>query len=126
MPAHLAVCNAVRCIVLYGPKHYSGSERDSFADVNSYYVRQLFKRIDSYTGWTNEARNDKREELRRVLTEAVTQEGEEVYYYQGLHDIAAVLLFVVGQESADDVLCALSTAHLRDFTRSVHIIFHTK
>lgn len=52
-----------------------------------------------------------------MLTAAVTQEHEEVYYYQGLHDIAAVLLFVIGQELAAEALAKLCTVHLRDYTR---------
>ena len=57
-----------------------------------------------------------------MLTAAVTQEREEVYYYQGLHDIAAVLLFVVGQELAAEALAKLCTAHLRDYTRSNFVL----
>lgn len=41
-----------------------------------------------------------------------------VHYYQGLHDVASVLLLVAGEPAAFDMLCSLSTGHLRDATRS--------
>lgn len=41
-----------------------------------------------------------------------------VHYYQGLHDVASVLLLVAGEPAAFDMLCQLSTGHLRDATRS--------
>jgi hypothetical protein len=40
-----------------------------------------------------------------------------VHYYQGLHDVASVLLLVAGEPSAFDMLCRLSVGHLRDATR---------
>jgi hypothetical protein len=41
-----------------------------------------------------------------------------VHYYQGLHDVASVLLLVAGEPAAFDMLCHLATGHLRDATRS--------
>lgn len=41
-----------------------------------------------------------------------------VHYYQGLHDVASVLLLVAGEPAAFDILCHLATGHLRDATRS--------
>lgn len=41
-----------------------------------------------------------------------------MHYYQGLHDVASVLLLVAGEPAAFDMLCRLSTGHLRDATRS--------
>jgi hypothetical protein len=41
-----------------------------------------------------------------------------VHYYQGLHDVASVLLLVAGEPAAFEMLCQLSTGHLRDATRS--------
>jgi hypothetical protein len=42
----------------------------------------------------------------------------DVRYYQGLHDIAAVLLLVLGsEEAAFPVLCRLVACGLRDCTR---------
>jgi hypothetical protein len=42
-----------------------------------------------------------------------------VHYYQGLHDVASVLLMVMGERDAFPILCHLATSHLRDCTRSV-------
>lgn len=41
-----------------------------------------------------------------------------VHYYQGLHDVASVLLLVAGEPAAFGMLCRLSTGHLRDATRA--------
>lgn len=40
-----------------------------------------------------------------------------MHYYQGLHDVASVLLLVGGEAPAFTMLCRLSTGHLRDATR---------
>ncbi|MEW5303220.1 MAG: hypothetical protein WDW36_005929 [Sanguina aurantia] len=40
-----------------------------------------------------------------------------VYYYQGLHDVASVLLMVVGERDASPLLAVLASVHLRDCTR---------
>ena len=63
-------------------------------------------------------RDERREALHRVLT-AATVHGLDagVHYYQGMHDVAAVLLFVAGERPAYRMLCHLSTCHLRDCTR---------
>lgn len=46
-----------------------------------------------------------------------------VRYYQGLHDVASVLLLAVGERAAFPLLCRLATGHLRDCTRpSLHSI----
>lgn len=42
----------------------------------------------------------------------------DVHYYQGLHDVASVLLLVAGEPAAFDMLCHMATGHLRDATRS--------
>lgn len=45
--------------------------------------------------------------------------GQEVFYYQGLHDVASVLLLVTGAERpAFPLLARLVSGHLRDATRS--------
>jgi hypothetical protein len=44
--------------------------------------------------------------------------SSRVYYYQGMHDVAAVLLFVAGEASAARLLRALARRHLRDATRA--------
>lgn len=41
-----------------------------------------------------------------------------VYYYQGLHDVAGVLLLTVGEVIGLKVLSGLVSRHLRDYTRS--------
>lgn len=40
-----------------------------------------------------------------------------MHYYQGLHDVASVLLLVAGERPAFTLLCRLATGHLRDATR---------
>lgn len=40
-----------------------------------------------------------------------------MHYYQGLHDVASVLLLVLGEAPAYHVLSHLATCHLRDCTR---------
>lgn len=40
-----------------------------------------------------------------------------VFYYQGLHDVASVLLMVLGERSAGPLLAELSCVHLRDCTQ---------
>jgi hypothetical protein len=69
-------------------------------------------------GWPEALRDERREALHRVLT-AATVHGRDagVHYYQGMHDVAAVLLFVAGERPAYRMLCHLSTCHLRDCTR---------
>ncbi|PSC72783.1 TBC1 domain family member 20 [Micractinium conductrix] len=73
----------------------------------------------SYTeGWSEEGRAAKRAALRRVIDAAVGSNTSGIFYYQGLHDIAAVLLFVCGSElAAWRLLHALAGGHLRDCTR---------
>lgn len=66
--------------------------------------------------WPDEARDAKRDELRRLLTAAVCS-NKDVYYYQGLHDIASVLLFILGEPLAFLCLRRMVQVHLRDCTR---------
>lgn len=69
-------------------------------------------------GWSEPDREAKRAALRRVLDAAVAGNARGVHYYQGLHDVAAVLLFVCGGERpAYRLLRALVGGHLRDCTR---------
>ena len=69
------------------------------------------------TGWPEGEREAKRRALRRVLDGAVAGNEGGLYYYQGLHDVAAVLLFVCGEPAAYRLLRALAACHLRDCTR---------
>ncbi len=68
-------------------------------------------------GWGEEEREHKRAALRRVLDAAVAGNTDGLFYYQGLHDIAAVLLFVCGELPAYRLLRDLAAGHLRDCTR---------
>ena len=68
-------------------------------------------------GWSDEARGERRGALRRVLDAAVAGNAEGAHYYQGLHDVAAVLLFVCGEAAAYRLLRALLGCHLRDCAR---------
>mmetsp|Transcript_19977 Transcript_19977/g.43523 ORF Transcript_19977/g.43523 Transcript_19977/m.43523 type:complete len:1516 (-) Transcript_19977:1907-6454(-) len=73
-------------------------------------------------GFSDAERAVKREELARLLNAVVGYHqslGEDaVYYYQGLHDVASVLLMVCGERAAFPLLCRLCTCHLRDCTRN--------
>lgn len=71
----------------------------------------------SPAGWAEEEREARRAALRRVLDATVAGNSGGVHYYQGLHDIAAVLLFVCGERAAHRLLRALAASHLRDCTR---------
>ena len=53
-----------------------------------------------------------------VLFPKLPQCPGDVFYYQGLHDVASVLLLVLGARLAFPLLCYLCTGHLRDCTRS--------
>eukprot|EP00878_Enallax_costatus_P023039 GHUV01024489.1.p1 GENE.GHUV01024489.1~~GHUV01024489.1.p1 ORF type:complete len:314 (+),score=101.63 GHUV01024489.1:978-1919(+) len=67
---------------------------------------------------TDDERQAKRQELQRLLNAVVVRhEDGSVHYYQGLHDVASVLLLVAGELPAFDMLCRLATGHLRDATR---------
>ncbi|MEW5309669.1 MAG: hypothetical protein WDW38_001538 [Sanguina aurantia] len=92
------------------------THRDSHV-VDCDVVRSLW----SYTeGWAEEERALKREELKRMLNGVVLAHADSpspVYYYQGLHDVASVLLMVVGERDASPLLAVLASVHLRDCTR---------
>lgn len=78
--------------------------------------RPIPDRHACFPGWSEEARAHKREALRRVLLRALRYQ-DDVWYYQGLHDVAAVLLFTLGEAGAASVLSQLVVTHLRDATR---------
>ena len=71
-------------------------------------------------GWEEGEREAKRAALRRVVDAAVAGNAAGLHYYQGLHDIAAVLLFVCGgdERAAHRLLAALAAGQLRDCTRA--------
>lgn len=68
-------------------------------------------------GWSETARADKRSALKRIIDASICGNSQDIYYYQGLHDVAAVLLFVVGEQYAYKMLSHLASTQLRDFTR---------
>lgn len=68
-------------------------------------------------GWSDEDRNNKRAALKRVIDATIGGNEGNLHYYQGLHDVAGVLLFVCGEPSAYRMLTRLATCHLRDCTR---------
>ena len=76
-----------------------------------------------YSDWTEEKRDAKRKELKDLLTAAVCSYSGDVHYYKGLHDIASVLLFVVGEHCALRLLRRLVICHLRDCTRYRQTLF---
>lgn len=67
--------------------------------------------------WSEDKRDGKRQQLQRVLNATVAHSGGEACYYQGLHDVASVLLMVGGEAFAFRLLCHLTTCQLRDCTR---------
>ena len=75
-------------------------------------------------GWTDAQREDKRKELRFVLDATVCGQDGTVFYYQGLHDVASVLLLVMGDKAAYQTLTHLSLCQLRDCTRYKLSLFY--
>ena len=67
---------------------------------------------------TEEDRDTKRDQLLRLINASVSSHGEgTVHYYQGMHDVASVLLMVLGEHAAFPIMSHLTTSHLRDCTR---------
>lgn len=92
----------------------SGSHKDK-GTVRVDVERSLY----TFAGFLDdETRSARRQELERLLNAVVVKHEGTVHYYQGLHDVASVLLLVAGEPAAFDMLCQLSTGHLRDATRS--------
>lgn len=73
--------------------------------------------LNNAAGWSDAQREEKRQELRFVLDATVCAQGGTIFYYQGLHDIASVLLLVMGDRTAYQTLTHLSLCQLRDCTR---------
>lgn len=70
-------------------------------------------------GWAEERRGQARASLRRVINGAVAAgAADRVHYYQGLHDVASVLLLVTGEVAAFRLLRRLAACQLRDCTRA--------
>ena len=75
--------------------------------------------LRSPAGWSDAQREAKRKDLRFVLDAAVCSQDGTIFYYQGLHDIASVLLLNMGDTAAYETLTHLSLCQLRDCTRYV-------
>eukprot|EP00884_Botryococcus_braunii_P017782 jgi/Botrbrau1/4688/Bobra.0218s0010.1 len=111
--------------VLVGAHDHADEEGEDYAELakashrdSSTVSCDVERSLWSFTrGWTAEMRQQKREELHRLLTAAVSSGPQEMFYYQGLHDVAGVLLLVLGEASAFRVLRVLCRTHLRDATR---------
>lgn len=73
-------------------------------------------------GWSDEDRAAKRSELRACINAVVCKSAGTVFYYQGLHDVASVLLFVAGDGAATQMLDQLCNCQLKDCTRYVHCL----
>uniref|UniRef100_A0A061RHK5 Tbc1 domain family member 20-like isoform x1 n=1 Tax=Tetraselmis sp. GSL018 TaxID=582737 RepID=A0A061RHK5_9CHLO len=67
-------------------------------------------------GWGDAERGECRAALKRLLNTVICAH-EGTYYYQGLHDIASVLLLTLGEELSLAALGKLTRTHLFDFTR---------
>ncbi|GBF99171.1 hypothetical protein Rsub_11616 [Raphidocelis subcapitata] len=91
----------------------AGAHRDS-TTVDCDVARSLWAFMP---GASDEERAAKRAELARLLNAVVVHHGGDVHYYQGLHDVASVLLLVAGERAAFAILCRLTTGPLRDATR---------
>jgi hypothetical protein len=76
-------------------------------------ARSLFNLLP---GSTPEHLALRQSELKRVIT-AVVAIHPDVHYYQGLHDVAGVLVLVLGEHAAYVHLDRLVQHHLRDCTR---------
>lgn len=66
-------------------------------------------------GWSAAELSQRRAELERVLNAAVT--ASDTRYFQGLHDVASVLLLTLGEVPAAALLARLLRGHLRDASR---------
>ena len=62
--------------------------------------------------------NRRRAELKTLLNGVVGANPGVVHYYQGLHDVASVLLLTLGLEAAFGALEALALTRLREFVKS--------
>lgn len=59
-----------------------------------------------------------RAELKELLNGVCGANAGQVHYYQGLHDVASVLLLTLGQRAAFVALERLARTHLREYVRS--------
>jgi hypothetical protein len=95
-------------------RHASVSHKDS-AVVDADIDRSLWKFSE---GWTDEERAIERARLKNIINACLEGNEQGIYYYQGLHDVASVLLLVCGEGAAHGMLHRLMRCHLRDCTRA--------
>jgi hypothetical protein len=79
------------------------------------WMDQVRKDTDrSLWGWVADAgaRSSLRTQLTRVIAK-VLERDSELHYFQGFHDIAAVMLLVCGERLAYETLCKLTDDRLR-------------
>ena len=110
--------------LLLGVHDQSHDERDYVArretpHKDSHVVEcDMVRSLWNWTeGWSDEERDKKRAALKRVLDATIAGNAGDLHYYQGLHDVAAVLLFVCGEAPAYRMLSRLAQCNLRDCTR---------
>eukprot|EP00210_Caulerpa_lentillifera_P005148 g4920.t1 len=102
--------------VTFEQYHTLGRQSNDFRSIISVDVhRSLFHYYDESEEFEKRQQHYK---LERLLNAVICYHEGEVHYYQGLHDIASVLLLTLGEASAFKVLCKLSNNRLRDCTRS--------
>eukprot|EP00854_Cymbomonas_tetramitiformis_P019858 gene19858-23754_t len=58
-----------------------------------------------------------RRSLQRLINGVVCSHPGDVFYYQGFHDVAAVVMLIMGEDAAYPVLEVLAMHHLRDCSR---------
>jgi hypothetical protein len=93
----------------------AGASHKDAAVVDADVDRSLWK---YNTGWSDQERNSERNKLKNMINACVEGNRQGVFYYQGLHDVASVLLLVCGEGAAHGMLHRLMRCHLRDCTRS--------
>jgi hypothetical protein len=95
-------------------RHASTSHKDDSV-VDADIERSLWKFSE---GWTDEERAIERARLKNIINACLEGNEQGIYYYQGLHDVASVLLLVCGEGAAHGMLHRLMRCHLRDCTRA--------
>lgn len=97
---------------------YYADSRGSHQDASVVEV-DVERSLWAFTrGWSDEDRAVRRAALQRVLNAAVVAAAGRRRYYQGLHDVASVLLLVAGEFPAYVMLARLMEHQLRDCTAS--------
>lgn len=94
---------------------YASTSHKDNSVVNADIERSLWKFSE---GWTDEERTIERDRLKNIINACLEGNEQGIYYYQGLHDVASVLLLVCGEGAAHGMLHRLMRCHLRDCTRA--------